>query len=694
MKKRVLSLSVICAALLSANEQKLDEIVVTVQRSEQSINDISKSISVVSKEKIEETMPSSVPSILASEPGIYFAPNSQQTGQVVIRGFSTQNNRAPLFIDGNRVRGRNTLEYMMVDPNQVERIEVARGPASSLYGTDSFGGIINVISKRASGDVFGDFAMSDSYISSQFSSVGKDSANRLQLGFVGHGFDALLGLNYKTGRDYNTPEGKIPNSNYLSRSFDFIGGYSFSHKHRVELQARYSHVNAGRAGGQFAAPGMASKQGVLRRYMTTDPITEKYLSLGYKGEIYDNTNLDLSLYRREYYTHMRIIPDANKNTYNDVYVIGPVVYGGRAILKHTGDKLDTTFGMDWYHQNKDSSEQSVNSGKRNITSPRATQLNIATFGLLEYNFDNGAILSGSLRYDYFNTSVKINELDENIKRIFDNLEGDIKNKKLTYGLGAIIPSGIENLSLIANLNSIFRAPTTDETANISTAVTNATYYSVPNPSLKPEAGMSYEIGLRYDNNAIKAELIGFLGEYKDLIISKNTGRKASDGKAINQLQNIGRSQIKGIEASLAMQITNELSAKTNIAYLRGKDKDSGANLPQIMPLFGYISLKYKPEFFANSFVEYSGNWEASRTKVDETQERKRAGYFVHNFYLGKELNNIAGFKKFNLNFGIENIFNKKYASPVVPEAINYPVSPTNPLLNPGRNFKIGFKANF
>ena len=60
----------------------------------------------------------------------------------------------------------------------------------------------------------------------------------------------------------------------------------------------------------------------------------------------------------------------------------------------------------------------------------------------------------------------------------------------------------------------------------------------------------------------------------------------------------------------------------------------------------------------------------------------------------KELNNIAGFKKFNLNFGIENIFNKKYASPVVPEAINYPVSPTNPLLNPGRNFKIGFKANF
>ena len=62
MKKRALSLSMVCAALLSANEQKLDEIVVTVQRSEQSINDISKSISVVSKEKIEETMPSSVPS--------------------------------------------------------------------------------------------------------------------------------------------------------------------------------------------------------------------------------------------------------------------------------------------------------------------------------------------------------------------------------------------------------------------------------------------------------------------------------------------------------------------------------------------------------------------------------------------------------------------------------------------------------
>lgn len=197
--------------------QKINDVTVTAQRAEQSLSTISKSVSVIENETIERRQSTNIPQLMDQEPGVSFAPDGMQSGQVVIRGFSTQNFRAPLFINGDRFRGRNTLEYTLLDPNQVERIEIIRGPASSLYGTDSFGGIINVITKRATGDVNAPFHMTDSYYKTEYQSANEGFANRLQLGGVGDGFDILLGLNYRDGNNYESAEGIIPNSDYRSR---------------------------------------------------------------------------------------------------------------------------------------------------------------------------------------------------------------------------------------------------------------------------------------------------------------------------------------------------------------------------------------------------------------------------------------------------------------------------------------------
>ena len=67
---------------------------------------------------------------------------------------------------------------------------------------------------------------------------------------------------------------------------------------------------------------------------------------------------------------------------------------------------------------------------------------------------------------------------------------------------------------------------------------------------------------------------------------------------------------------------------------------------------------------------------------------------MHNIYFGKSFGNIGFLRDFELNFAVENIFNKKYTIPLSWEDKDYPVSLTNPLLNPGRNFKVGFKASF
>jgi len=122
---------------------RLEEMTVTATRSARNLDELSRSVSIVTRQQIEERQPIDVLELLEDLPGVSSASNGGLAGQLVIRGFSTQGFRAPLFVDGDRFRGRNTIEYSLFNPAQLERIEVVRGPASSIYGTDSLGGIVD-----------------------------------------------------------------------------------------------------------------------------------------------------------------------------------------------------------------------------------------------------------------------------------------------------------------------------------------------------------------------------------------------------------------------------------------------------------------------------------------------------------------------------------------------------------------------
>lgn len=667
-------------------------IIVTATRSARPVDLVSKSVSIVTEETINTRQPSDLLEVLSELPGVSVASDGIG-GQLVVRGFSTQGFRAPLFINGDRFRGRNTLEYTLLDPSQIERIEVVRGPASSLYGTDSFGGIINVITKRAEGDVGGPFRLTNSSLSARYQSVNDYFGGRIQLAGTGGGFDVLLGANGRTANDYDSPAGRIPNSDFENYAFDARIGYTLAPGHRVEVIGLHSNVERGRAGGQFAAPGAGNPPGALQRQQRDVFNRLTSVSLGYQGELpeWGIESLEASFYRREIETHVNVVPDLRRpSVFVDAFVVGPTVYGGHLVGTIPWGPVITTLGFDGFHEDRPGSERSVRGGPRLQTDPDTSQLNLGAFMLHEWTPSDRLTLSGSLRFDYVRTSLDPAFIqDPFIADLFETA-GDIENTPVTGGLG-IIYRPLEFLHLVGNVSTSFRAPSVTEISAVGTGV--SPILRIPNPDIEPEKGLTYEAGLRLLFPTFRANLVGFVGQYEDFI--ERDVRIIFNGEPAVQIQNIGEAEIRGVELDAQWLPAPDWRVSGNLTWLRGTDEQNEMPLSQIPALNGFASVRYEPA--ANHYyVEATTSWALDKERVDPATERPREGYAIFNVYAGLDLQEAISrdLPNATLRLALENVFDERYRLATTPEDIRFPVSPTNPLIEPGRNFKIALRVEY
>jgi hemoglobin/transferrin/lactoferrin receptor protein len=329
----------------------LEEVVVTASRAPQARTALSRAVTVVTTDDLLRRQSPDLIQGLAGLPGVSASSNGAYGGQLIVRGFSTNGFRAPLFVDGDRFRGRNTLEYLLFPPELVDRVEIVRGPAASLYGTDSFGGVINVITRRPTGSDRESFKLDSNRLV-----LGTDTANdgrhvRAQFGGAGSGFDVLGGYTMREGNDYESARGVIPNSDYRVRIWDGVLGLSVAPGHRLELSAKRAEVERGRAGGVAAAPGAANPPGTLNRILREDPMDERFLRLAYSGERFGEAawldRVEATLYRRHLDTDIFLIPDTrNPANFSISRVPGPTVWGGRVLGVSSLGDVSLTFGTD------------------------------------------------------------------------------------------------------------------------------------------------------------------------------------------------------------------------------------------------------------------------------------------------------------------------------------------------------------
>lgn len=648
----------------------------------------------VSPEDLDSRSVANVQTILDEIPGVSYARSGGLGGQIVMRGFNSNTPRTLLLVDGERFRGRNTLEFNLIDPNQIERIEVLRGPGSSIYGPDAMVGVVNVITRKAKGDVNGPMTFTPLVRALEYNSASDMTSIRLEGQAVGNGLDMLVGASYRSANNYSSPDGAVPNSDFTVGQFDLRAGYQLQPGHRLELTLKAADTESGRAGGIGGVPGWPL---VVQR---EDPLRERYARLAYSGrlESWGVEQLQASVYVRSLYSRLTTEnrTQTNKLTLSENIVDGPVVYGGKvSALLPMGQHL-LTVGTDFFHEMRKGAQSgsavtTLSTGKTVITpvsqnSPDAQQTDVGLFAQLDYVFSDRWLAKFGGRLDYVKSQTETSPIISPALQPAYDRNRERTDRPVT-GQFSLAYRWNDKLTLWGGAGTSFRVPSTIESFGSSR---QGTGYNVPNPELRPEEGKTLEIGSRYNSERTHLDITLFDSRYTDFIVRTPI---TFNGLASYQYQNVGRARVRGIEFDGSQKITSVLRAYFNLAYVHGTDTQTDRPLAYLPPLNGRLGLR--ADLGNNGQFEPALRWAKGKHRLDTASERSTAGYAVLDLYWSKDVGrwfDRAG--RTTLSVGISNVFDQRYRLATTVEDIRYPTSTTNPLLETGRAFSVSLKSDF
>ena len=228
--------------LALADTASLHETVVTANRIEQPLSDLVADMSIVDRQTIETAGAAGVADVLARLPGVQMVRNGGigANTSVYLRGAETR--FTAVYIDGVRVDSQSTggASWQDIPLEAIDRIEVLRGPAAAVYGSDAIGGVVQIFTKKGEGKP-------TPYVGLGWGSRGTVKA---QAGISGgqNGWDYALGASHASsnGFDARTVPGFNPDADgYRNNAVNGRIGYQITPNQRVEATALSSYMNAG-----------------------------------------------------------------------------------------------------------------------------------------------------------------------------------------------------------------------------------------------------------------------------------------------------------------------------------------------------------------------------------------------------------------------------------------------------------------
>ena len=678
--------------------QDVEEIIVTATRTSTKVENLPMNIDVVGKRQIEENQPLSPVEALQYIPGITRQSDGGLASTPIIRGLSRE--RAPILIDGNPFVGGRIRSYTLVDPFQIERIEVVKGPASAFWGSDAVSGLVNVVTRKAENG-FGKEMKVGASIYGGYQSVADFYRGRVELEGRGNGFDFLVGGGLRNAGNTMTPDGEIENSQFESTNFDFNIGYSWAANHRLEVSGKYfKNENVGFPGG-LGAPGPPR---VTRRF---DPDTQTGINFAYDGtNISDKIeSIGARVFFKEQNLHIdqitRIPFPMTTNVNRRIHVMLDVdvpFMGGKfwATLRQK-ENARLTLGVDYLREHRIGTHRDLNI---QIFNPMGTMVNeinmpytqiqpdsysnsLGIFAIEELQLGERLDLLIAARFDNVSTNIESEPFGiPPIASIYNENNTSDSDVAVTGSLGLKYRAS-EELSFTANLANSFRG--TDLFSKYHfTAVGQG--FLVPNPDLDPERGVFYEIGGRYKSSGFSLEANFFQNNLSNLFVQADLTFNNSPSV---QFQNIGEATLTGFEWDARAKIGTLSSVFLSGAMINGNNDITDNPLPSIPATQIWAGVHYRDN--NNKFYVQPELLIVSEQSDPAPNEISTPGYAIFNIKAGLNLHNLSeSMPHSRLVFSITNIGDKLYRSHVSRGAPGN----QNVFMEPGRSFNIGFVTRF
>ncbi|WP_367065578.1 TonB-dependent receptor [Oryzisolibacter sp. LB2S] len=225
----------------AATEQQLRETVVTATRVAQPLSDLVSDVSIVDRETIEASGATGVIDVIARLPGVQISRNGGQgsSGSVYLRG--AESRFTAVYLDGVRLDSQSTggVVWEQIPLSQIDRIEVVRGPAAAVYGSDAIGGVIQLFTKKGEG-------APAPYVGV---GLGNQGTRTVQAGVSGGSgmVDYSLGLSHERADGFSTRVGAAYNPDddgYRRSTANAKVGLQINKTHRIEGTLLASNLNS------------------------------------------------------------------------------------------------------------------------------------------------------------------------------------------------------------------------------------------------------------------------------------------------------------------------------------------------------------------------------------------------------------------------------------------------------------------
>ncbi|WP_426072764.1 TonB-dependent receptor domain-containing protein [Janthinobacterium sp. DSP2-3-3] len=642
-----------------AADPTMNTVVVTASGTAIDIKDAPASISVITREEIERQPVYDLNTLLRRIPGVTggTSPVGEES-KIKLRGLPDK--YTLILVDGKRVGssadtayrpdlGRQDLNW--ISPDMIERIEVVRGPMSSLYGSDAMGGVINIITRKVPGKWNG--SATANYTQPQDSDRG--TAHQLGVNLAGPLSDTV-GMRLGVSQSRQNPDEKFDKAGGIGgeRNQTVSGQltWALDKKQNLSLDASYGKQQA-----MDSAARDADGEAVISGWGASKLI-RKSIGLGYEGR-FDFGKAKVNLYHNDFDNQFIGTVAKSKDSTLDANLEKRVGWGGIEQM--------LVMGGQWKHQE--------------LT-------NTDTIGTIPTDYlgnpVSGATLSGT-------TSALFAE-DQLFLR--DNLTA-------TAGLRLDHHSKFGNhysprLYLVyhpapawtikGGISQGFRAPSLKE--NAPGAATQSRgggcnglrplgyitggCYMAGNADLKPETSTAGEIGVAWEQNGWDVGLTYFHTDFKNKIDYAPLGFYQQ--RWWTKMTNIQKARTSGLEGTLTIPLSKNLNWRNNVTYMaEAKNLTTGANLLSTPKLSWYSALGWQvnDQLFGEVSAQYTGK------ELDAGKLADKAYTIV---------DTVVSYKvtpQWTVRGGVQNLFKK---GPMADGLVDYYV--------PGRRMFVGLTSRF